>query len=106
MENTKIFVDGLTWKDPRENAPKFVKGSIFLNASRLRKFLEDNVQHISEKGWFTIDMKESQNGVIYFELNTWKPNKNTGTTPVEIDKSTMTSTGMNGEKIDTNSIPF
>ena len=101
MDKEKVFVDGWFWKDPHEKAPNFVKGSISINAHKFRAFMEANVEHLSEKGWFTVDMKESKDGSIYFELNTWKPEKK----PVE--KSSMTSPGFDGEEpIDMANHPF
>lgn len=93
MENNKIFADGLMWKDAHEKAPPFVKGTILVEASKFKAFMEANVQYISPKGWLTIDMKESKKGGIYFELNTWKPetSKPEGTGSIPISKPTSTS---------------
>ena len=97
----KVFVDGLKWYDPHEKAPKFVKGSISIDPKKLTDFLKANAQYISNSGYFRVDVKESKGGSIYFELNTWKPSKETsevvGTEEVIFPKNTMTSTGYNGE---------
>lgn len=110
MNNDKIFVDGFFWKDANEKLPDYFKGTIVINAHKFHKFMEENVQHLSEKGYLTIDMKESKSGEIYFELNTWKPSKNSVSATeekVEFPKSTMTSTGYSGEEpSDTSKIPF
>ena len=64
----KIFIDGLFFKQPREGSPEFVKGQI----SILRKDL-GNFLRARDEEWINIDVKESKNGKIYCELNTWKP---------------------------------
>lgn len=68
-----IFPEGLTWKDPSEKAPSFIKGQIHVNASKLTKWLQENPQLISERGYVVFDLKESQKGGLYFSVNTWKP---------------------------------
>lgn len=86
MEKQIIFADGLMWKDPHEKAPAWVKGDISINVSKFKSFLDDNIGHISEKGWMKIVMKESKSGSIYFELDTWKPTQpstDTFTSPSE-----------------------
>lgn len=67
-----IFADGLMFREPHEGAPSFVKGSLSVN---VKKFTEWVKQYENEKGWVTIDMKESKTFVTYFQLNTWKPTK-------------------------------
>jgi hypothetical protein len=105
----KIFADGLMWQDPPEKAPNFIKGKILVNAVKFNEFMRNNANHMSGKGWFTIEMKESRSGSIYFELSTWQPSK----TP----KSTAETTpGVNfpesedveypREEIDADEIPF
>lgn len=71
MENKKekIFVDGLGFKKPRENAPDFVKGNISINVKRLQEFL---VKHGAGKEWLNCDLKKSQGGKLYIELNVWE----------------------------------
>ncbi len=65
----KIFANGLMFKRPNEKAPDFVKGSLSIKTDEFIKFLNEN----SSDGWVNLDLKESQNGKLYFELNTWKP---------------------------------
>ncbi len=74
MENKeKLFVEGMNWKDKRDNTPEWIKGSIGINAKQLFTFLTQQKHHMNEKGWFTVDVKESKGGKTYMELNTWKP---------------------------------
>jgi hypothetical protein len=68
----KIFADGLIYKAPRENAPEFVKGSLSFKVDEFIKFLEANN---TNGGWVNVDIKLSQGGKLYCELNTYKPEK-------------------------------
>jgi len=68
-----IFPDGLTWKDPSEKAPSFIKGQIHVHAKKLVTWLQANKNLISERGYVVLDLKESMKGGLYFSVNTWKP---------------------------------
>lgn len=65
----KIFADGVFFKKPREGAPGFVKGSVSIKLQDFKPFAE---KHAND-GWINLDLKESQGGKLYFQLNTWKP---------------------------------
>jgi hypothetical protein len=69
MQQEKVFVDGLIYKAPRENAPDFVRGSLSVKVDEFKKFLDT----YNEKDWVNIDMLKSKKGSIYFALNQWKP---------------------------------
>ncbi len=99
---TPIFAEGLMFRRPKEGSPKWIKGSMSVNAGKFRQFMEDNIEHMSENGWFTIDLKESskEGKNLYFQLNTWKPEAKGAA------KDSKTSKGANGEEIDNESIPF
>lgn len=71
----KIFVDGMMFRNPSSQAPAFIKGDISINIEKLKEFCIKNAGYISEKGWINVTLKESQKGTMYFELNTWKPQK-------------------------------
>lgn len=76
MENKeKIFPEGMIYRGKREGSPDWVKGAISINGNQFFTWLKGQKAHMSEKGWFTIDIKESKGGKIYCELNTWKPTK-------------------------------
>ena len=66
----KIFADGLRFEKPREGAPDFVRGKVSIQAEKLIPFIE---KHKNERGWLNLDLKKSESGVLYLELNTWKP---------------------------------
>ena len=67
MEQAK-FVDGLIIKKPRDNAPDFVKGSISIKREELAKWLNGQ-----QGDWINLDIKESQKGTWYAQINEWKP---------------------------------
>lgn len=68
MANDKIFADGFILKR-RETAPEFVLGSVSIKLDEFGKFAK---QH-ANNGWLNLDLKKSQGGKLYAELNTWKP---------------------------------
>jgi len=51
-----------------EKAP-WIKGQIGI---KLDKFIAFAKQHVDDRGWLNIDIKESKNGEWYCELNTFK----------------------------------
>ena len=67
----KIFADGIMFKRPREGAPDFVKGSLSIKVEDFIKFLKAH----DNEGWVNLDLKKSQGGKLYLELNTWKKEK-------------------------------
>ena len=95
----KIFAP-ISWYDPNQNAPTFIKGSLWVKPVEFKQFMEDNIQHITKKGWLKITMKESKTGKIYFELDTWKPEKPKGLEEKQGDAIDH-KTG-----VDTEDIPF
>lgn len=66
----KQFVDGLIVKPPHERAPDFVKCSISIKRKDLGNWLRGK-----DDDWINLDVKVSQQGKWYAEVNTWKPEK-------------------------------
>ena len=64
-----VFADGLIFKKPHENSPDFVKGSVSVKVSEFIAFLQKH----DNNGWVNLDLKKSQKGGLYFQLNDWKP---------------------------------
>lgn len=64
----KIFSDGIIFKRPRENAPDYIKGNVSIKVNDLVAFLN---KHVKPDGWVNLTLKESKNGKLYFELDTW-----------------------------------
>jgi len=63
----KQFVDGLRAYKPNEKSPEFIKANVVIHTADLIKWLQNQPEKIK------LDMKESQKGSLYFEVNTWKP---------------------------------
>ena len=68
METQKDFVNGLSIKKPRDNAPEFVKASISIKREELIAYLQGKNEE-----WLNIDVKESKKGSWYCEVNNWRP---------------------------------
>jgi len=72
MDNNKpdpVFADGFIFKRPREGAPEFVKGALSLKVDEAIAFLQKH----NNAGWVNLDLKNSQGGKLYLQLNDWKP---------------------------------
>ena len=63
------FIDGLFVKNPRENAPDFVKGSLSILVDKFIPYLKSKA---NAKGYVNIDLLVSQDGNLYAKLNDWK----------------------------------
>lgn len=98
-----IFTDGISFYRPKDGAPEWIKGSVVIHKDRLIKFLNENSQFLSEKGFMNLDLKLSKDkNTLYFQVNTWKP-----TPKVEQPQEPQgTSVGYNGEQYDLSDVPF
>lgn len=65
----KQFVQGMFYREPSINAPKWIKGNL---SFRVKEFTEFLMAQEDERGWVNIDIKESKKGTIYCELNNYK----------------------------------
>ena len=71
----KKFIDGLIVKAPREGAPSYVIGKLSIKREELIAWLQ---QQNGE--WINADIKVSQNGNWYAQVDDWKPSgQRTGT---------------------------
>jgi hypothetical protein len=70
MSQDKIFSKGIFFKKPTDKAPSFVLGKIKFKVEEAMAFLQE---HSNEGGWATLDVKESKDGKIYCELDTYVP---------------------------------
>jgi hypothetical protein len=95
----KVFADGLIYKEPRENAPAFVKGSLSIKVADFVAFLQANE---TNSGWINIDIKESQGGKLYCELNTYMPQKPN----IEPKEEVPTIEYPQDDEIDLSNVPF
>jgi hypothetical protein len=71
-QQEKIFADGFSFKR-REGAPEFVIGRQSIKVDEAIAFLK---QH-QKNGWVNLDVKKSQKGTYYCELDTWESDKST-----------------------------
>jgi hypothetical protein len=69
MASEKVFARGIFFREPREGAPDFVKGSISINVNEAVPFLEENA---NGDGWVNLDVKVGHSGKIYVEKNTYQ----------------------------------
>ena len=65
----KIFADGIYF-EKREGAPSFVIGSLSMKVAEVVPFLQ---MHEKKSGYVNVDIKQSQGGKYYCELNVWQP---------------------------------
>lgn len=72
METEKVFTNGMSFKEPRENAPDFIIGKVSFKVDEFVAWLQANVNN---NGWVDVDLKRSKKGTIYGEKNTYKPQK-------------------------------
>lgn len=62
------LIEGLIIKKPHENAPDFVKGKVSINVEKFIEYLRNN----SNNGWVNFDLKESKEGKLYCQLDTYR----------------------------------
>jgi len=64
-----IFVDGMIVKK-NERQPDYVIGKLSLRTAQLIQWMQS---HDDGSGWINVELKTSQNGKHYAQLDTWKP---------------------------------
>jgi hypothetical protein len=82
MAEEKIFADGFIFKKDGQT-PDFVIGKISVKVEEATEFLK---KHASN-GWVNMDVKLSQGGKHYMELNTWKPKNDAGNVAISSDSA-------------------
>lgn len=105
-----IFTEGLIFKDPRQTAPSFVKGSLSIKVSEFKAFLDK----YEKNGWVNLDFKESKGGKKYFSLNTYVKGETNKVSEEEknqkelnnLESKTVDTIEYPEEEIDENDIPF
>lgn len=70
----KVFAEGIIFKR-NDNAPDFVIGSMSVKVEEAVPFLQANAKN----GWTNLQVKKSQNGKMYVELDTFEPKTQGGT---------------------------
>lgn len=92
-DQTKVFANGIYFKEPSENAPDWVIGGISFKADEAIQFIKENT---NDGGWVKTNIKRSQSGKTYIELDTWAPKQQndqpqTQETPVAAEPAQSTS---------------
>ena len=77
QKQEKVFVDGL-FTEKKE----FSNGGHIIKLSVSQKFIEFYNKNKSDKGYVNIDLKETRDGKLYAELNSYQP-KSTGSSNQE-----------------------
>jgi len=68
MSNDTQFITGLIVKAPNERAPEYVKAKLSIKREELIGFLQQQTGD-----WINADIKVSQGGKWYAQVDTWKP---------------------------------
>lgn len=74
MSETKIYPKGISFFAPRENAQKWVLGSLIISPNELVKWMEGNKQLLveSEKYGKQYKLQVTDKGL---QVDTWKPSQ-------------------------------
>jgi hypothetical protein len=67
MNKEAIFPDGIRIYTPSPNAPTYIKGNVEIDVSQLVPFLNGN----HKNGKVRLQLKESQKGTLYLQLDTY-----------------------------------
>lgn len=98
----KIFAKGFSIKRT-EGQPSFVIGRMSVKVSEAIEFLKEH----AENDWVSIDIKESAEGKIYCQLNTWKPTQaQTKVEPKAEPKPEKSSDAFAKARQDSEELPF
>ncbi len=68
MSDSPVFIDGLSAKEPHQNAPDFVKAKISIKVADLIAWLQEQ-----QTDWVNADLKVSKQGNYYISVDDWKP---------------------------------
>ena len=69
MAQDKEFVNGLSIKAPRDQAPEFVKASGSINKQNMIQWLQSKPDE-----WINFNVLVGRTGKWYAEVDNWKPN--------------------------------
>ena len=65
------FIEGLSFKAPKEGAPDFVKARGSIKREDLIAWLQ-----AKDGDWINFDLKEAKGGKLYASVDNWKPDPN------------------------------
>lgn len=66
----KQFPQGIRISNPHEKAPNYIRAKVSIKVDEFIQWLSE----FQDNGWVNLSLNKSQKGVLYFELDTWKPN--------------------------------
>lgn len=66
----RVYAPAMNWAQPNAEAPDFIKAKVGIKIDEFIEFLQANAK---KSGWINFEMKESQDGRYYWELDTWEP---------------------------------
>ncbi len=73
----RVYAPGMNWTAPKPEAPDFIKAKVgikvFEDDGKEGEFIKMLKENAKPSGWTNFEMKESQDGRYYFELDTWEP---------------------------------
>ena len=74
MANDAVYVEGLTFFPPPDDAPDFVQGQLSVNLDELSEWLRNMVRDTDENGRLRFDIVEQKShpGKFSIKLNTYK----------------------------------
>lgn len=94
----KSFVAGMIVKIPPEQAPDWVKLKISFKVDELIACLQAH----QSNGWVNADLKKSQKGTYYCEIDTWRKDGRNSSQPQQQDVPKQAPQG----GVDDQEIPF
>jgi len=94
----KKFIDGL-FTSRRESAPEFVLANLSFKTEKFIEWLKANT---NGRGYCNVDVKRSRDGVLYSELNEWKPQESF----IKNEDGSIGTKEVEDEEIRVENIPF
>ena len=73
MSDEVKFPDGISVYAPRESAPDYILGDVVIRAGQMTEYL----RAASIDGELRLTLKRSKGGKLYFQVNEWRPQKQT-----------------------------
>lgn len=98
---TDKFIPGLIVKEPHERAPSYVKAALSMKRAELLAWLQD--QSVE---WINADIKESQSGKWYAQINTYKASAGKSDKPNREDRHAPSAPAPAFDDDDLSDVPF
>jgi hypothetical protein len=73
MAQEAIFAEGISVFQPRETAPDFVLGEVVVDVNQFVNWVKQNQTYLGNDKKLRLNLKRSQNGKPYMDVNTYKP---------------------------------